>query len=118
MQFLCDVHITYKLAKKLKELGHQATHINLHLDKWHTKDNKIAEFANAHNYIPISKDKDFRDSHFLKQLPKKLIKISLGNISNNALITIFQEHIQEIDKVSQHEKFFIEISPGFISVTL
>jgi len=38
MKFICDVHIPYKLSKHLEKLGYESTHINLHLDKWYTKD--------------------------------------------------------------------------------
>jgi hypothetical protein len=38
MQFLCDVHISYKLVNAIESLGFKCIHVNAILDKWYTKD--------------------------------------------------------------------------------
>ncbi len=86
MKFLCDVHISYKLTNHLIYLGFEAVHVNQILDKSESKDSDLCKYADQNNYVIISKDSDFRDSFFVKQTPKKLIKVSLGNISNQELI--------------------------------
>ena len=116
MKFLCDVHIPYKLSKHLEKLGYESTHINLHLDKWYTKDNKIIAYADSNDMILISKDSDFRDSYFVKGSPKKLIKINLGNISNQELIEMIEKNIKLIKQLSKKEKFCIEIDKDGIVI--
>jgi predicted nuclease of predicted toxin-antitoxin system len=110
MKILCDVHISFKLVNVIRELGHECIHINSVLDKWFTKDADISKFSDENDYIIISKDSDFRDSFFIKQTPKKLIKINLGNISNNELIKIFIENVNNFELVSnKYNNFIIEI---------
>ena len=45
----------------------------------------IANYADQNGLILIAKDADFRDSHYLKKTPKRLVKINLGNISKSRL---------------------------------
>lgn len=93
MKFLCDVHIPYHLSKFLVELGHESFHVNHILQKWNTSDSEICRFADENKLTLITKDADFRNSFFIKKTPKKLIKINLGNISNEELKTIFQKYM-------------------------
>ena len=80
------------------------------MDKWSTPDEEIAEYADQNNLILITKDQDFRNTFLLKRTPKKLIKINLGNISNNSLISIFEYRIEIIDTIDQqNESYMIEL---------
>lgn len=45
MRFLCDVHISYKVAKYLSEAGYETVHVNQILDSWNTKDRDICKFG-------------------------------------------------------------------------
>lgn len=114
MRFLCDVHITYKLVNHLKSLGFETIHVNQILDKSETKDSDICQYADKHDYIVITKDADFRDSHFVKRTPKQLIKINLGNISNNELIANISKHIHLVEQVSKHNHFLLEVNKADI----
>jgi predicted nuclease of predicted toxin-antitoxin system len=116
MKFLCDVHISYKLAKHLKSIGFDTIHINEILNKSETKDSDICQYADQHDFILITKDSDFRDTYFIKKTPKKLIKINLGNISNDELIHIISSHISAIDKIKTEPYFLIEIDKDEISL--
>ncbi|OKS89490.1 hypothetical protein RG47T_4974 [Mucilaginibacter polytrichastri] len=58
----------------------------------------------------ITKDSDFKDTHFIKQTPKKVIKVALGNISNNDLLDIFEKYLSFILSLTLKESFYIEIS--------
>ena len=115
MRFLCDVHISYKVVKHLISLGFKTTHVNEILDKWNTKDIDICSYADSKDLIVITKDSDFRDSFFIKKTPKKLIKINLGNISNQELIRIISENIDSISKLSSKSYFLIEIDKSYIT---
>ena len=116
MKFLCDVHITYKLVKQLKDRGFEAEHINKILDKWHTSDEKICQYADKNNYTIITKDSDFRDSYFVKKTPKKLIKINLGNVSNINLQAIFDKYVNLIAKYESRSSFLIEIDKEDVTI--
>lgn len=115
MRFLCDVHISYKIVNYLISLGFETFHVNDILNKWNTSDKDICDYADSNNLIVITKDTDFRDSFFIKQTPKKLIKISLGNISNQELIQILSENIDSIKKLNSKSFFLVEVDKETIT---
>lgn len=119
MRFLCDVHITIKLSKRLEQLGHQSEHVNNILDKWNTRDRDIITYIDTHEGILITKDQDFRNSYLLNQTPRKLIKINLGNISNEAILRLIESHIDRISELDElYASFMIEINKdGYWIVT-
>lgn len=82
MVFLCDMHISIKVVKFIERKGYRCIHVNTILDSWFSKDEDISNYVDKNEIILISKGVDFKNSHFLKKSPKKLIKINLGNISN------------------------------------
>lgn len=109
MNFLCDVHIPIKLAKFLQSEGHPAKHVNQLPAKWHTSDAEICTIADQNEWIVITKDEDFRASFLLHRTPRKLIRISLGNISNNALVKLLSAHLALIEDIDQNEFFYLEL---------
>ena len=115
MKFLCDVHISYKLVSTLKSLGFGAIHVNEILNKSETKDSDICKYADKNDYVVITKDYDFEDSYRVKNTPKKLLKISLGNISNNSLIKMFEENLEVLNKLVSVKSFFIEFDESGIT---
>jgi predicted nuclease of predicted toxin-antitoxin system len=115
MQFLCDVHISYKIVNFLNSIGYKTIHVNTILDKWHTKDKDICSYADDNDLIVITKDSDFRDSHYIKKTPKKLIKINLGNISNAELVHILSEVANSSEQIKEKPYFLIEIDKNTIS---
>jgi len=118
MDFLCDVHIPYKLVSFLVKKGHHAIHINDVLSGSCTKDIEIAKFADSDDCIVITKDEDFENLHFAANTPKKLIRILLGNINTTDLVLVFEKHLSEIEKLKALNRFYIEIGKNqFIYTT-
>lgn len=110
MRFLCDVHISLKISKKIEKLGFQSEHVNNILNKWNTKDSEIIDYADKHNLIVITKDQDFKHTFLLMGKPKKLIKVSLGNISNEKLFQSIESHIEFLNSLSnKNDNFMVEI---------
>ena len=109
MKFLCDVHISIKLVKFLISKNHDCIHVNTILEKWCTKDSAIANYADQNGLILITKDGDFRDSHYLKNTPNKLVKINLGNISNADLLIIIENNLSKIEKLNSNDSFILEV---------
>ena len=109
MKFLCDVHVSIKLVKFLISKNRDCIHVNTILEKWHTKDSAIANYADQNGLILITKDADFRDSHYLKNTPNKLVKINLGNISNADLLLIIENNLSKIEKLNSNDSFILEV---------
>ena len=116
MTLLCDVHISFKVVNYLKSIGVDALHVNAILEKWHTKDKDICIFADLNDLIVLTKDVDFKNSFMVNHTPLKLIKVSLGNISNNQLIQIIGDNIQAIQMLnSVSKRFMIEIDQHLVT---
>jgi predicted nuclease of predicted toxin-antitoxin system len=91
-------------------MGFESIHVNDILNKSNTKDSDICKFADAKDYIVITKDHDFQKSYIIKQSPKKLLKINLGNISNQLLISLFLKNISFLNTLKSQESFFVVIN--------
>jgi predicted nuclease of predicted toxin-antitoxin system len=109
MKFLCDVHISYSLVNYLKSSGFDAVHVNELPDKWFSTDKFICSYADESDRIVITKDSDFKNSFFIQGTPSKLIKVNLGNIANNALISIFSKHLRQIEELNLSPRFIVEV---------
>ena len=118
MKFICDVHISYKLVNHLRILGFEVFHINEILDKWLTSDSKICNYADQNDFIVVTKDSDFRNSFYIKKSPKKLIKINLGNISNQELIKIFSDNLDYFTSLNKKEMFIVEMDKTSIQYNI
>jgi predicted nuclease of predicted toxin-antitoxin system len=102
----------------LKKNQIESVHVNAILDSWFTKDKDITIYADAHDFVVFTKDADFRNSHFLSQTLKKLIKLSLGNVSTIQLIGILTDNLENIRKICVSNKFIIEINSNQISYSI
>lgn len=118
MKFLCDVHISKKLSKHLEALGFPSEHVNHILNGCFTADAAISNYVDTNGVILITKDRDFKNSHLLMNSPKKLIKVNLGNTSNERLTELFETNIRSIEKVeNEFESFLIEMNQdGLLTV--
>lgn len=117
MKAICDVHISYKLKKFLESKNWQVYHTNELLNKWHSTDNEITNFADENNLFVITKDVDFRNSYFINKKPKKIIRIILGNISNEQLIGLFDKYLIQIQYCYKNNtNCYIEIGHNYFEV--
>jgi predicted nuclease of predicted toxin-antitoxin system len=116
MKALCDVHISYKLVRFLKEKGIETMHVNEMPDKWFTKDADISRYADTEGYTVITKDVDFKNSHFIRNTPLRLIRIALGNISNKDLIAIFEAHLDIFIQNCTKPKCYVEVFDNYINI--
>ena len=116
MRFLCDVHISIRLSKRLVESGHDCNHVNRLPGRWHTSDQEIARIADQEDRILITKDSDFRDSCIVKGTPRKLIKVNLGNIPSSVLADLIVAHLMDIERLNERARFLIEVDVDRLSV--
>ncbi|MCE3297188.1 MAG: hypothetical protein K0R65_2902 [Crocinitomicaceae bacterium] len=118
MKFLCDVHISFKLLQLLTEKYPGSVHVNNILDSYLTKDESIIDYADTHDFIIVTKDKDFKNAFLVRHKPKKLIKVNLGNLSNAELIRIISVNLPKIEHLNLlKESFMIEINNQDITIT-
>ncbi|MFI5159393.1 MAG: DUF5615 family PIN-like protein [Sphingobacteriales bacterium] len=84
--------------------------------KWHTTDTAICKYADEHNLVVVTKDGDFKNSHFINRTPKKVIRITLGNVSNEYLIRLFTRHLSLITHLANKDEFYIEVGEEQIAI--
>lgn len=58
----------------------------------------------------VTKDRDFRDSHLLTSSPRRLLVVATGNITNDALLALFGNHLDAIVTMLT-EADFVELGP-------
>lgn len=118
MKFLCDVHIPLKLVRYLSAQGYEALHVNQLPNKWFTSDREICQFADISQLIVVTKDEDFRNSFLLRGTPKKLIRIVLGNISNEKLIELIDKNLPLLLKLNLENGFYLELGKSISVYTM
>ena len=75
-----------------------------------TPDAEIAAFADANDYVVITKDEDFRTGYLLREQPRKLIHIRTGNgIKDHALMELIGRHLPDILRLDTCRTFYLEI---------
>ena len=67
----------------------------------------------------LAKTKILETLFLLNRKPKKLIKINLGNVSNEKLLEIFDKHISDFSKINnENTSFMVEVSSDHFLVVV
>jgi predicted nuclease of predicted toxin-antitoxin system len=80
-------------------------------------DFEFIRFSMNNKSVVVSKDSDFLDYYLVKKEPYKLLWISIGNISNNDLLEIFDRNFLEMKDLIE-ENSLIELSRESLIVHL
>lgn len=96
MRFLVDAQLPARLCRLLEELGHEALHTSALPDGNASTDAEVAAVADQEGRVVVTKDRDFRDGHLVSGSPAKLLVVATGNISNDALLRIFEVNLERI----------------------
>ncbi|MDQ2760656.1 MAG: DUF5615 family PIN-like protein [Actinomycetota bacterium] len=96
MKFLIDAQLPTRLAEFLNRAGHHAIHTIGLPDGNRSTDSQIAQRADAEGRVVVTKDQDFRDGHLLARSPRQLLVVATGNITNGALLAVFELHLDAI----------------------
>ena len=97
MKWLIDAQLPYRLSERLKSLGHDSRHTLDLADGNRTTDAEINRISVEEKRIVVSKDRDFLDSHVLTGLPPQLLWVTVGNVSNNDLLVLFESLLPAIE---------------------
>jgi predicted nuclease of predicted toxin-antitoxin system len=110
VRFLVDAQLPARLARFLGEVGHDALHTSDLPDRNRSTDAQIAERADRDGRVVVTKDRDFRDSHLLTRSPRQLLVVATGNITNAALMSLFEANHEAI-VTALTEVDFVEVGP-------
>ena len=76
---------------------------------------ELPKLTDAERRAVVTKDNVFVTSFLLKGLPPKLLLISTGNISNNALSKLFAANLQALEAAFVKNNF-VELSVSAITI--
>lgn len=96
MKFLVDAQLPARLARFLNGAGHDAVHTAELPDGNRSTDVQIVEMADAEGRVVVTKDRDFRDGHLLSGTPRRLLVVAAGNVTNTALLALFEVNLNAI----------------------
>ena len=102
MKFLIDAQLPYLLSIWIREKGFGAVHTDDLPNKDETEDEEIRQLSVEGDYIVITKDIDFYNSHLIRNSPEKLFLITTGNIKNRQLLDLFRRNFSEITELFTH----------------
>lgn len=108
MKFLVDTQLPARLARQLAAAGHSAVHTSELPKGNRTTDAEIAALADSEDRVVVTKDRDFRDSHLLRQTPRRLLIVATGDITNDALTALFDQHLDALGAALK-EVSFVEL---------
>ena len=94
MKFLIDAQLPARLAQFLNRAGHDVVHTAGLPHGNRSTDSQIAQHADTEDRVVVTKDQDFRDGNLLGRSPRKLLVIATGNITNDALLSLFELHLE------------------------
>jgi len=95
MKFIVDAQLPTGVACILNNRGFNTIRTDDLPDKERTSDNQIREISIRESRIVVTKDSDFLDSHYIKNIPEKLLFISTGNIRNKELFNLFANNLHQ-----------------------
>lgn len=99
MKFLVDAQLPRRLATHLQSLGHDVLHTLDLPDGNRTTDSELNEVSLRDQRILITKDSDFVNSFLLSGRPFKLLLIATGNIGNDELLFLVDQHFPDVEAV-------------------
>jgi len=115
MKFIVDAQLPRRLARELATSGHDAVHTLDFPAGNRTQDKDIIALAVRENRVVLTKDNDFVTSFLLRGTPPKLLLISTGNISNNALSSLLAANLTVLETalIKHH---FVELGVSTITI--
>lgn len=105
MKFLIDAQLPLRLARQLAAIGHDAVHTSQLPDDNRTSDAMLSSLADDEDRIVVTKDRDSEVGHLIGGVPRNLLPVTTGNITNGELLSDAFENAR-----------FIEPSSGAVTV--
>lgn len=116
MKFVVDAHLPSRLKNWLIEQGYDCTHTLDLPQENETDDTNIIKYADSEDRIIITKDSDFHKSNLLHGVPRRILMITTGNISNRNLINLFDSNFAKMKSFFDKGNEIVEINNTSIFV--
>lgn len=115
MKFIVDPQLPRRLARELVAERHDAVHTLDLARENRTPDRDVASIAAVEGRVVVTKDEDFVTQFLLRGAPPKLLLVSTGNISNDALSHLVAANLTAlVAALAAHD--FVELSASAITI--
>lgn len=93
--FLVDQMLPSRLVDALKEEFPSSVHV---CDQGlaNATDREIADYADENSLVILTKDSDFDRMTEFGESPRKVVRIAVGNVSNDETVRVVTSHLSEI----------------------
>ena len=108
MRFLIDAQLPPRLARRLADLGHEASHV-ADLGLVAATDREIWNAASERDAILVTKDQDFAMARAAAGEGPPVIWVRLGNTDNETLIARFVQAIESISAAIERGDTVVEL---------
>lgn len=115
MRFLVDTQLPKRFCGWLAEAGHDAVHTLDLPNHNRSTDGEILDIAGREQRIVVTKDNDFVQSYLITGRPARLLLVSTGNISNDALERLVRAHLPALLEALEAASY-VELGEEFITV--
>ncbi|MFD2570622.1 DUF5615 family PIN-like protein [Spirosoma soli] len=109
MRLLLDQNISFRVVKQLKSTFPEVIGVR-ECGLYNADDYQIWEYALQNNYTVVTFDKDIPAIGSVKGFPPKIIWLRTGNLSNQAVVSLF------VDRASDFVAFIADDKKGCLMV--
>lgn len=108
MRFLIDAQLPPRLAKRLRDLGHDAVHVS-EIGLAAATDKVVWDAAFERNAVLVTKDQDFAVARAVSAVGPVIIWIRLGNTTNDVLIARVVASLDAIEAAIGRGEMIVEL---------
>ncbi|GAB3497929.1 DUF5615 family PIN-like protein [Spirosoma knui] len=113
MRLLLDQNISFRVVKQLKSMFPEVIGVR-ECGLYNADDYQIWEYALQNKYTVVTFDKDIPAIGSVKGFPPKIIWLRTGNLSNQAVVSLFVDHANDIIAfVANDKKGCLLVYSGF-----
>lgn len=102
MKLLLDENLSDRIIPQIIDLYSNSAHVKT-LKLTNTDDVVIWEYAQANNFVIVSKDSDFHQRSLLYGQPPKFIYLRIGNCPTSKIVQIMRENFDIISQFRDSE---------------
>jgi len=116
MNLVIDAQLPPALARRLRELGHDAKHV-AEIGLRHSDDTSIWNYALEHDAVIITKDEDFAYRASQTRTTPVIVWLRVKNVSRQALLAWLEPLLPQIEHLIANGDRLIEVREAARSIT-
>jgi predicted nuclease of predicted toxin-antitoxin system len=97
VKLLFDENVSPRLVASLAAEYPDSVHVR-NVGLRGAEDNRIWEYARAHEFAVVSKDSDFRDRSYVQGFPPKIIWLDVGNAGTGVITALLQRECERVER--------------------